>query len=227
MPQVSLAMDARPLDRLASQKTTRAGSPPVLLLIGSGIVASRQIGKAIITNPLIRSVGRAKFHSRVPSTCTAVAVTLLSLLAAAAGAATAQELLIDRPVPPASDPASPQRVGQANPADNPPARSATEVTASGFDPATLLPIESIDAQTDMAVFLQNGVPEKLRLAALRRAWTVDPAIRDFRELQENDWNFNDPNSTPGFGELGPEVDVKRMVAQILGEAPRLALAARR
>jgi hypothetical protein len=69
------------------------------------------------------------------------------------------------------------------------------------------------------------VPEKLRIAALRRAWTVNPAIRDFRGLQENDWNFNDLNSTPGFGELGPEVDVKRMVAQILGEAPRLALAA--
>jgi len=100
------------------------------------------------------------------------------------------------------------------------------VTASGFDPATLPPIESIDAQTDITVFLRSGVPEGLRLAALRRAWTVDPAIRDFKGLQENDWNFNDPNGIPGFGELGPEVDVKRMVAEILGEAPRLALARR-
>jgi hypothetical protein len=46
-------------------------------------------------------------------------------------------------------------------------------------------------------------------------------------LQENDWNFNDPDSIPGFGKLGPEADVKRMVAEILGETPRMALAARR
>ena len=39
-----------------------------------------------------------------------------------------------------------------------------------------------------------------------------------------DWNFNDPNSKPGFGDLGPEVDVKRMVAEIFGEAPRQTLA---
>ena len=94
------------------------------------------------------------------------------------------------------------------------------------DPATLPPIETIDAQTDITVFLQNGVPNELRLAALRRAWMVDPAIRDFKGPQENDWNFNDPNSVPGFGELGPEVDVKTMVAKILGEAPRLTLARR-
>jgi len=56
---------------------------------------------------------------------------------------------------------------------------------------------------------------------------VDPAIRDFKGPQENDWNFNDPNSIPGFGEVGPEVDVKRTVAEILGEAPRVAFAARR
>ena len=70
------------------------------------------------------------------------------------------------------------------------------------------------------------MPDELRLAALRRAWTEDPAIRDFKGPQENDWNFNDPNGVPGFGELGPEVDVKRRVAEILGEAPRLTLARR-
>ena len=76
------------------------------------------------------------------------------------------------------------------------------------------------------MFLQNGVPDELRLAALRRAWTADPAIRDFKGLQENNWNFNDLNSVPGFGELGPEVDVKRTVAKIVGEPPSLTLARR-
>ena len=175
----------------------------------------------------VRAVRRAKFASHVPSICTAVAVTLLSLLAATVGAATAHELFIHQPAILASDPAS-QQLEQGKPADhpNPPERRAPEVTASGFDPATLPPIETIDAQTDITVFLRSGVPNELRFAALRRAWTKDPAIRDFKGPQENDWNFNDPNSVPGFGELGPEVDVKRTVAKILGEAPRLTLARR-
>jgi len=183
--------------------------------------------EVIARSLVVRLAGRAKLVSRGPATCTAVAVILLSLLAASVAPATAYDLSIYQPVVLASDPAS-QQFGRGKPADaaNPPERGAPEVTASGFDPATLPPIESIDAQTDITVFLRSGVPEGLRLAALRRAWTVDPAIRDFKGLQENDWNFNDPNGIPGFGELGPEVDVKRMVAKILGEAPRLALAHR-
>jgi len=183
--------------------------------------------EVIACSLVVKVVERVKFASHAPSTCTVVAVTLLSLLAATLGAASAHELFIYQPVILASDPAS-QQLEQGKPADhpNPPERGAPAVTASGFDAATLPPIESIDAQTDITVFLRSGVPNELRLAALRRAWTVDPAIRDFKGPHENDWNFNDPNSVPGFGELGPEVDVKRTVAKILGEAPRLTLARR-
>ena len=70
-----------------------------------------------------------------------------------------------------------------------------------FDPASLPSIESIAADTDIRPFLQPGVPADLRNAALRRAWSVDPAIRNFKGLQENDWDFNDPNGIPGFGPL--------------------------
>jgi hypothetical protein len=155
-----------------------------------------------------------------------VAVTVLSLLAATASAATAHELLIDQPVILAGDPAS-QQLEQAKPADHSksPERGAPETTAAGFDAGSLPPIGSIDARTNITVFLQKGVPHQLRLAALRRAWTADAAIRDFKGLQENDWNFNDPDGIPGSGELGPTVDVKAMVAKILGEPPRLAFAA--
>ena len=154
-------------------------------------------------------------------------VTLLSLLAATAGASTAHESSIHQPAILAGD-ASSQQFERAKPANqsNPPRRGVAEATASGFDAAALPPIESIDAQTDVTVFLQKGVPDQVRLAALRRAWTADAAIRDFKGLQENDWNFNDANSIPGSGEVGPEVDVKRMLAQILGEIPRLTLAAK-
>lgn len=88
-----------------------------------------------------------------------------------------------------------------------------------FDPASLPSIESIGAQTDISAFLKPGVPGELKLAALRRAWSTDPAIRDFKGLQENDWNFNDPNGIPGFGELDPGFDVKKMLRDLFGETP--------
>ena len=60
---------------------------------------------------------------------------------------------------------------------------------------------SIDAATDITAFLRKGIPQELSRAALRRAWTADPAIRDFVGLAENAWDFNDPNAMPGFGPL--------------------------
>jgi hypothetical protein len=79
-------------------------------------------------------------------------------------------------------------------------------------------IDSIDGQTDISVFLRRNVAAEMRVAALRRAWLMDPAIRDFKGLQEVDWNFDATSSIPGFGDLGPEVDIARMVAHVIGEA---------
>jgi hypothetical protein len=93
---------------------------------------------------------------------------------------------------------------------------------SALDFATWPPLDLIDAQTNVAVFFRSGVPAELRLAALRRAWTADPAIRDFKGLSENEWDFDNPNSIPGFGDLGPEVDVGAMVAAIVGTPVRMA-----
>ncbi len=114
-----------------------------------------------------------------------------------------------KPGEPAVKPASPA----AAPATPAPAEPA-------FDPASLPSLDSIGAQTDISAFLKPGVPSGLRNAALRRAWSADPAIRDFKGLQENDWNFNDPNGIPGFGELSPTTDVKKMLAELFGETPR-------
>jgi hypothetical protein len=228
----SLTVDPRRVARHPPSQTkeSKMGAPLLVLCNPSaGFSVENRFElpavEVIVRCLAVRVAGRAKFASRAPAACTALAATFLSLLATTTGAATAHELFIHQIAILAGDPAS-RQLKQGKPADhpNPPQHGAPEVTASGFDPATLPPIESIDAQTDITLFVQNGVPEKLRLAALRRAWTVDPAIRDFKGLQENDWNFNDANSTPGFGELNPEVDVKRMVAEILGEAPRLTLA---
>jgi hypothetical protein len=70
-----------------------------------------------------------------------------------------------------------------------------------FDAASLPSIDTIAADTDIVAFLQSGVPAELTRAALRRAWTSDPAIRNFIGIAENQWDFNDPNGIPGFGPL--------------------------
>lgn len=83
-----------------------------------------------------------------------------------------------------------------------------------FDPASLPPIESILAGTDITAFLRASVPAELTRAALRRAWASDPAIRDFIGIAENQWDFNDPNAIPGFGPLDPSENPADILAQV-------------
>ncbi len=82
--------------------------------------------------------------------------------------------------------------------------------------AELPPIDSIDSGTDIRAFLQEGVPQDLARAALRRAWSSDPAIRDFIGLSENAWDFTAPEGVPGFGPFSPD-DARQLVAQVFGE----------
>jgi len=109
-----------------------------------------------------------------------------------------------------------------------PATGADEPTAKAipppapkleFDLSTLPPVESITAATDIRAFLAPGVPPELTRAALRRAWVVDPKIRDFIGIAENQWDFTAADAMPGFGPLGPLDDVRRMVARVMGEEP--------
>ena len=97
------------------------------------------------------------------------------------------------------------------------APAAAPATAeSGFDLASLPSLESIGVDTDISLFMRPGVPAALRHAALRRAWTSDPAIRDFRGLQENDWDFNAPDGIPGFGTFNSDVEIKKLAARLFG-----------
>jgi hypothetical protein len=99
-----------------------------------------------------------------------------------------------------------------------PAPEAAVPPVLEFDVTKLPSIESIGANSDITAFLQADVPSALRHAALRRAWVADPAIRDFIGPSENAWDFTDPKAMPGFGELDPHLDIKKLVAEIFGEA---------
>jgi hypothetical protein len=113
-------------------------------------------------------------------------------------------------------------LARAETLSDPPRKVVTEAEPA-FDPATLPPIDSITAISDISAFLQKGVPAELTRAALRRVWTADPAIRDFVGLAENAWDFTDPNAMPGFGPLESSEEVRRMIAGLverIGEAAR-------
>jgi hypothetical protein len=94
----------------------------------------------------------------------------------------------------------------------PPERAAADAA-----PQQLPPIESLDAGSDITPFLASGVPAELTRQALRRAWTADPAIRDFIGLSENAWDFTAADGVPGFGSLSAE-DARRLLVQALGPA---------
>jgi Protein of unknown function (DUF3306) len=113
-------------------------------------------------------------------------------------------------------PPPPSQAGEAELAQ--PAEAPAEPPAI-VDPKNLPPIESIDATTDIRAFLAPGVPAELTRAALRRAWTSDPAIRDFVGIAENQWDFTNPDSVPGFGALELSEEIHRMVARLFGETP--------
>jgi hypothetical protein len=116
------------------------------------------------------------------------------------------------PEPPEQEPERPG-AGEEQPAK---AEAPASADAQSFDVASLPSIESIGADTDVRGFLQPGVPPDLTRAALRRAWSADPGIRDFVELLENGWDFNDPDAMGGFGPIAP-ADVPRLVAQAVGD----------
>lgn len=103
--------------------------------------------------------------------------------------------------------------------DPPCADAGSEAAPAPVDPASLPSIDDITAASDIRAFLAPGVPAELTRAALRRAWSADPAIRDFIGIAENQWDFTAPDAMVGFGPLDAADDVRRLVEDILGDSP--------
>jgi Protein of unknown function (DUF3306) len=83
--------------------------------------------------------------------------------------------------------------------------------------AALPPVESLTVESDVAAFLRKGVPHALRNAALRRAWALDPEIRDYiGDARDYAYDWNVAGGVPGTGPLEPGTDVARMVEDIFG-----------
>lgn len=77
-------------------------------------------------------------------------------------------------------------------------------------------LDSITATTDMRVFMHPAVPDSVRNAALRKLWSVDPAIRDFvSPALDYAYDWNTPGGAPGYGALGVGDDVARMLSEAI------------
>lgn len=104
-----------------------------------------------------------------------------------------------------------------------PSQPAAEEGEEEIDLSSLPPIDSITSATDITAFLRKGIPQELTRAALRRAWSADPAIRDFVGLAENAWDFNDPNAMPGFGPLDcSEGELAELLDRVIGGVRKVA-----
>jgi hypothetical protein len=89
-----------------------------------------------------------------------------------------------------------------------------------FDLSLLPKLEDLTPSTDLTLFFKKGVPEVLRNAALRKMWTLDPAVRDYRsEALDYAYDWNAPGGVPGGGDLPADFDSREMVARIFGDEP--------
>lgn len=90
-------------------------------------------------------------------------------------------------------------------------------TAAEPVPDDLPPIDELGHGSDFTAFLRQGVPPALRHAALRKAWSSNPAIAGHKPLVDYDWDVH----APGFGALWSVDDPARMAAALVARAERL------
>ena len=139
--------------------------------------------------------------------------------------------VVEAPEPPpaeisvaeAAPPGSPAKAGPDAPAAPSAERAACPIPEiPAVDPASLPPVESLTVESDFSAFLKPGVPSLLRNAALRRMWSLDPAIRDYVGPLDYQWDFNTPGGLPfGFAnELTG--DISKLLAQAIGKIEELA-----
>src|SRR5258705_13832424 len=117
----------------------------------------------------------------------------------------------------------PDRDAPAPDAAAPSARVAESEAEPEFDLSSLPKLEDLTATTDITAFLRKGVPESLRNAALRKAWALDPAIRNYvNPALDYAYDWNTPGGVPGSSEIGSGMDVARLVSQIMGGGSTVA-----
>jgi hypothetical protein len=71
---------------------------------------------------------------------------------------------------------------------------AADAAESGEQPAEIAPedlpdIDTLHKDSDFTVFMREGVPEELKLRALRKLWTSDPVLANVDGLNDYDGDY--------------------------------------
>jgi hypothetical protein len=100
--------------------------------------------------------------------------------------------------------------------DDPPVQ---DDALSPEDLARLPALEDLTPDSDIKAFLQKGVPQALRNAALRRKWMLVPGIRDHKDpAVDYAWDWNTPGGVPGDGHPPSPERAAQMLRDLI--APR-------
>jgi hypothetical protein len=87
-----------------------------------------------------------------------------------------------------------------------------------LDLSKLPSIESLGKDSDYTMFMQKGVPDDLRLKAIRRMWATDPSIAGPDLLDMHAWDYT---GTEGLRPLvAPVIEAVAAVAKELVERSR-------
>lgn len=96
---------------------------------------------------------------------------------------------------------------------------AAEPAEEPVDLAALPKVEELAPGADLSVFFRKGVPAALRQAALRRMWSIDPAIRDFIGPADYAWDWNAPGGVPDYvAEVAETPAIRDLVQRLLAPA---------
>ncbi|MFN3661312.1 DUF3306 domain-containing protein [Yoonia sp.] len=115
-----------------------------------------------------------------------------------------------------AQPVEDEAVAEPEPAPEP---ETLDESLSDEDIAALPALDDLTPQTDIRVFLQKGVPQALRNAALRRKWMLVPGIRDHKDpAVDYAWDWNTPGGVPGDGAAPSPERAAQMLRELF--APR-------
>lgn len=92
--------------------------------------------------------------------------------------------------------------------------------AEVFDLSNLPSLDEITGQTSLSDFMRKEVPAALRNAALKKAWALDPVIRDYvNPAMEYAYDWNAPGGVPGNGPIDTAIETLREMVAAAQSAP--------
>lgn len=93
-----------------------------------------------------------------------------------------------------------------------------EEVSAAEEPVEIPPPAETIPLGDITLWLGKKLPDGWREVALRRVWSADIDIRDFKGLADYAWDYTDPAGAPsGWGPLRVTDDIASLLSRAIGE----------